>query len=38
MADHLVQILLPSFDNDGQPFRARHCDGVRTELMERPAA
>ncbi len=35
MADHLVQILLPSFDNDGRPFGAAAYDPVRTELTER---
>jgi hypothetical protein len=27
MADHLIQILLPTYDNDGQPFRAQDYEG-----------
>lgn len=34
MADHLVQILLPSFDNEGRPFRAEDYANVRAELTE----
>jgi len=35
VADHLVQILLPSYDNDGRPFDAGDYDPVRAELTER---
>jgi hypothetical protein len=35
MADHLIQILLPTYDNDGQPFPAQDHAGVRTELTDR---
>ena len=32
---HLVQILLPVYDNDGQPFPQALFDEVRRELVER---
>lgn len=32
---HLVQILLPIYDNDGHHFPATHYAGVRTELADR---
>ena len=32
---HLVQILLPLYDNDGQPLPREHFVAVRTELTER---
>lgn len=32
---HLVQILIPIFDNEGHPFDRSRFDGVRQQLMER---
>jgi hypothetical protein len=32
---HLVQILLPLFDNEGRPFAREHYAHVRHELTER---
>lgn len=32
---HLVQLLLPLRDNQGQPFPASQFNGVRAELMRR---
>jgi hypothetical protein len=32
---HLVQIILPLFDNDGQPFAPRTFGDVRAELTQR---
>lgn len=32
---HLVQILLPTFDNEGRRFEQSLFEGVRRELMER---
>ena len=29
---YLIQLLLPLYDNDGQPFGRDHFDGVRNEL------
>jgi hypothetical protein len=34
-AIHLVQLLLPLFDNAGRPFPAAHYTAVRDELTER---
>ena len=31
---HLVQLLLPLYDNDGRPFPASHYASVRAGLME----
>ena len=31
---HLVQLLLPLYDNDGRPFPSSHFAEVRTGLME----
>lgn len=31
---HLVQLLLPVYDNAGKPFPAAHYSAVRTELTE----
>lgn len=31
---HLVQLLLPLYDNDKQPFGQEHLDRVRAELTE----
>ena len=35
MTTHLIQILIPVFDNEGQRFDRRKFDDVRSELMER---
>lgn len=32
---HLVQILIPVYDNAGQPFERAHFDAVRAQLIER---
>lgn len=32
---HLIQLLLPLHDNDGQPFSVSHFSQVRRELTER---
>jgi hypothetical protein len=32
---HLVQVLLPLFDNEGRPQNVEHHDRVRQELTER---
>lgn len=32
---HLVQLLLPVYDNEGHPFPALHYASVRAELTER---
>ena len=32
---HLVQLLLPLYDNDGRPFPSSQFAAVRTALMER---
>jgi hypothetical protein len=32
---HLVQLLLPLYDNDGRAFPAAHYAGVRTTLTDR---
>ena len=32
---HLIQLLLPLYDNAGQPFPPALYDGVRKELVER---
>lgn len=32
---HLIQILLPLYDNDGKPFPQREYERVRDELTER---
>lgn len=32
---HLIQLFLPLYDNDGQPFAKTLFDGVRTELTDR---
>lgn len=32
---HLIQILIPVFDNEGQRFERGKFEGVREELMER---
>lgn len=32
---HLIQLLIPIYDNEGKPFHRSKFDGVRGQLMER---
>jgi len=32
---HLIQLLIPIYDNEGRPFQRDKFDGVRAQLIER---